>query len=156
MELTQEELLKLPGVYAFIDPTNDSVCYVGMSCRPISVRINEHYNTDLERLKKKIAAGGIYERNLAFHARLKQEELKVVVLYSAEPYDTRRSLEYWEMGYIRHFKPCYNSSGVICEYYFSEQEEEINWKAIEEYNKGYTWETAKKRVAEREKLKGEF
>ena len=149
------DLQKQPGIYAFLD--GDEVVYIGLSCRPIEVRIQEHYNTDIEYIKKKIAAGGIYERSLDFHEELRARQLPIQVLYTAEPHDTRLSLEVAERFFINWFKPKYNSAGVICPYYYSEEDEHINWKAIEEYQKGCcSWPTAKKRVIEREKLKGEF
>lgn len=151
------DLMKNPGIYCFKD--KDEIVYIGYTTRPIEVRIAEHYMADIAAIEEKLRQGYLYDRSLAFHRALKQpeNEFTVEVLYTAERQDTKLNLEVWEMFFIDKFKPRYNTSGVICNYYFSEGDNELEWDAIDQYQKGnVSWEAAKKRARENKKLKAGF
>ena len=137
---------KMPGIYGFVE--NGEIVYIGYTARPIEVRIQEHYNENLDRLQKKIYQGGIYQRSLDFHKRLKEENLPVCVIYSAKEGDDVYFLQSLEEYYIKQLCPKYNSAGVICDYYYSEGTE-INWSALREYQLGYSWESSKNRAKQR-------
>ena len=138
--------MKQAGVYAFLDE-NQEVVYVGYSSRPIEIRVKEHYDTDLSKIEKRLRDGGIYQRSLDFHKKLKNEKMEVIVLYSAEEGDSVWTLQDYEVRAIDYYMPIYNSAGIICEYFFSEENEPLEWEALEIYgNENCSWETAKKRA----------
>lgn len=147
--------LKYPGIYCFRDE-NGEVVYVGMTTRPAEVRIKEHYCENIDRIKERLREGGLYNRSLEFHSALKHDcGFTVEMLYTVEEGDTKKILETYEMFFIQYLNPRYNSAGVICPYYFSDEDSELDWDAIKFYQ-DYSWETAKKKSRELKILKAGF